>query len=293
MIRNARSGLCLGLAVALVYTARSQDLAVDTPPRIELSTDKPVYGLNEPVVLTVTAVNVSDEPQWFNNFAVRGTLLQFRITDPDGKPVNLYGLEAETIYATSRLPRRPREDNIVQPGGARTADLLISHFYPVTAKVGTFDIEVRLQPENSDAVGADVVRIRVSSPGDAEMEREIIEPFGRAVECVRSTNVIDRRTIEAIEAIVSSSNPGVAYLSEAASFYLALLDERLSRQMSQTSLPHDQRIDFQARRPIDRAIAGYEVFQQRYPDSVFGYEVLQGLRRMNSFARRMREDPRH
>jgi hypothetical protein len=258
---GVRALACLVALLPWTVVAVAQDYGEFVRPRIELSADKPSYRLFEPVLLSVSVTNVSDEPQQFNALRMIGTRLRFRITDPDGEPVNMYGEPASIVGGLW-----PEDDETATPPGSTiTATMLISHYYPLTFKVGVYGIEVGLKLGNGDdewSGGTGLVQYPVVRPGNSDVTDNIIEPYGRA--------------LAGLEGVLDSSDPEVSYLTESAMFYLAQFDVKLIR-VGQELVPPARKIDIDSRRPVTKAVQEYEAFIRQFPDSVFGDLAARGL----------------
>jgi hypothetical protein len=273
--------LHLVLAVHQVPLAAAQDSGGIILPVVEVTSDRSVYRLHEPVVLTVTVRNVSDRPQAYYALRPVGTLLLFEFLDPDGELVPMYAGPSE-ILGTAGHP------DPTAPGAAKSGSMLISHFFPVTAKTGVYVLRIGINVSGVlswDGASIGEIQIRVIEPGPPDLVTQLVQPYGDAVAAIRGNAVLDRTELEALERVISDASRELAYLREPALYYRALFDAELSRQ-DQWSVPEEKQVDMSARKPAEMAVREFEDFLREYPESVFAGNARGDLREAMSFLRR-------
>lgn len=251
------------LVLLCADAALAQNLHNGPAPRIELSTDKTVYRLGEPVILTVSLTNVSGYPQRYYALRPTNSLLHFRPTGPDGNRILMYDHAVRGIANFGSAPVTP-------PGSTATAAMLISHYHPLTATAGRTVLEVGIgwgHGRGPFAEGASSIAFEVVGPDNPELADRILEPYVDAVAAIRGREGPQLSALGALESVLSSPDPDVAYLKEAALFYLAFGNQELADLNHR--VPPEYRIDVGLRRPLDESIERYQEFLIRYPQSEF------------------------
>jgi hypothetical protein len=275
MFRSIRicmtGGILLGLLSADATLA--QNLYDGAAPRIDLSIDKAVYRLGEPVVLTVSLTNVSGEPQQYHALRPANSLLVFRPFGPDGNRILQYDHAVRGIAAPGRAPVTP-------PDTTATAAMMISHYYPLTAEVGVTVLEVGISwghNRNPFAEGASSIQIQVVPPSKPELVDQVLDPYVRALAAIRGRDGPHSSALDALETVLSSPDPETDYLKEAALFYLALGNQELSDLNDR--VPPEYQMDVGARRPLEESIERYKELLNRYPQSNFAGSAQDGISR--------------
>jgi hypothetical protein len=260
----------LCLFMAFTPAVRAQDTTGEVPPLVEVWTDKLTYRLHEPVVLTVRLTNRSDRRHvYFALDPLAGPYFKIRITDPDGLRVGMYYRPSEGVSGPSRAANTP-------PDSSRTESVLISHFYPLTASQGIYEVEVSMNPfdgPESTQPAPVTLHLPVIAPGDRRLLEEVVEPYGRAVAVVRGIHLVNQKTLDAFARVISSPEPAVAYLRVPAIYYLGEANMRLGRLLKyRRAIEH-----VGSGRPLDDAESGFAELRHSYPESPFADLAAAGI----------------
>ncbi len=239
-------------------------------PEVTLKLNKGQFFVSEPILLTITLRNKSNEPQQYGLLDINAGVLKFEILDPNGRLIDKY---ANKEMSNSAIAWIENESTAVKPERTLSETVLVNDYFDM-GQCGKYEIRVgypikeRVHVENTNFYKIETTGYHTESinvlvvAAELKEEVELANEFNNSLSKHLNLLIPNDDILETYKNVISSSNE--LYLIELASYYKALYYEQLGEIPAYAEYS-------------TIAVGEYTEFIENYPNSFFLERASQGM----------------